>query len=149
MTEPRKLEVNQHEGRNLVTGTAVSIRGRGVLIIGASGSGKSALALQMMAYGAELIGDDRVVVRPSDGPARLCPPPVIGGRIEARGIGILDVPCSEANLTLVVDLDVVEIERLPEVRTIVVGDFEVPLLHKVESAHFPAAVWQYVLAQAP
>jgi len=39
--------------------TTVAVNGRGVMIRGASGSGKSALALQMIAMGAELVSDDR------------------------------------------------------------------------------------------
>ena len=40
--------------------TCIAWQGRGVLIRGPSGSGKSALALGLMAHGAVLVADDRV-----------------------------------------------------------------------------------------
>ncbi len=43
--------------------SAVAVDGRGCLITGASASGKSTLALEMIALGAELVADDRVDVR--------------------------------------------------------------------------------------
>ena len=46
--------------------TAVAVAGRGLLIRGASGSGKSGLALEMMARGAQLVSDDRVIVSDRD-----------------------------------------------------------------------------------
>ncbi len=39
--------------------SCVAYGGRGVLILGASGRGKSALALRLMALGAVLVADDR------------------------------------------------------------------------------------------
>ena len=42
--------------------TTVALAGQGVLILGPSGSGKSGLALQLMAMGAELVADDRTIV---------------------------------------------------------------------------------------
>ncbi|MCB2151511.1 MAG: hypothetical protein KDE06_10360, partial [Rhodobacteraceae bacterium] len=45
----------------------VSLEGRGVLVLGPSGSGKSALALQLMAHGCTLVSDDAVEVRDDDG----------------------------------------------------------------------------------
>ena len=60
-------------------GTCVAWGDDAALIIGASGRGKSALALQLMALGCVLVADDRVVVQ-ADG-ARLrasCPPAIVG-----------------------------------------------------------------------
>ena len=42
--------------------TCVAVDGRGLLILGPSGSGKSALALQLIALGAQLVADDRTRV---------------------------------------------------------------------------------------
>ena len=43
--------------------SAVALDGRALLIVGPSGSGKSALALRMMAHGATLVSDDLVEIR--------------------------------------------------------------------------------------
>ena len=69
---------------------------RGVLISGASGTGKSDLALRALRVGFELISDDytEVFVSQHRGKARLfaAPPATIRGRIEVRGQGILPHP---------------------------------------------------------
>ena len=46
-------------GETIVHASCVARDGRAVLIRGASGSGKSGLALQLMALGAGLVADDR------------------------------------------------------------------------------------------
>lgn len=97
--------------------TAVAVKGRGCLITGAAGTGKSTLALEMMALGAELVADDRVDLRREGDALVLSAPATIAGLIEARGAGILRVAaCAEARLALIVDLDDAEAERLPEAR---------------------------------
>jgi len=40
--------------------SCVRIRGKGVLLLGASGAGKSDLALEMIDGGAKLVADDRM-----------------------------------------------------------------------------------------
>lgn len=100
-----------------VHASAVAVAGRGCLITGASGAGKSTLALEMIALGAELVADDRVDLRRTGESLLLSPPPAIEGLIEARGAGILRLPCrAGVPLALVVDLDEAEPERLPEPR---------------------------------
>ncbi len=84
--------------RKMVNGTAIAIDGKAVLLTGAPGSGKSDLALRLIAGGALLIADDLVELRragdhllagfPGDAPAEL------RGRIEARGLGIVAVPAA-------------------------------------------------------
>jgi HPr kinase/phosphorylase len=126
--------------------SAVAVDGRGVLITGPSGSGKSALALELMGMGAQLVADDGVLLsRAPDGGVTARAPASIRGLIEARGVGLLraravdDVP-----LALVVDLSQVESDRLPPERTKTLLGTELPLLHKVESPHFSAAIRQYL-----
>ena len=58
--------------------------GQQLAVVGASGSGKSALALQMMAMGAMLIGDDQVRIKKAGEGLSLGQPPNIAGQIEAR-----------------------------------------------------------------
>ena len=43
----------------ILNASCVAWQGRGALILGRSGAGKSALALQLMALGADLVSDDR------------------------------------------------------------------------------------------
>jgi len=91
----------------------VAIGGRGVLIAGSSGSGKSDLALRLIDRGAALVGDDYVEVAARHGRLYAAPPERIAGRIEVRGIGIVESPyVAEAPLCLHVDLGQ-PTERLP------------------------------------
>lgn len=101
--------------------SCVAIDGRAVLIEGRSGSGKSDLALRLIDRGARLVSDDyTVLVRERD---RLLaqPPATIAGKIEVRGIGVVDMPHSErVPVALVVCLSE-QVERMPddgEIRTI-------------------------------
>ena len=81
------------EGRHAVLhGTFLHVHGIGVLIQGAAGAGKSALALELIARGHALVADDAVeFARPA--PAILVgrSPAVIEGYLETRGLGVLDV----------------------------------------------------------
>lgn len=123
----------------------VALGNRGVLILGASGTGKSALALQLMAIGCELVSDDRTALAARGDVVVAAAPLHIRGQIEARGVGILNAPArAAARLALVVDLDEAEGARLPPMRTYTLLGVELPLLHRVESPHFPAAILQYL-----
>ncbi|TNF62997.1 MAG: serine kinase [Rhodobacteraceae bacterium] len=125
--------------------SAVAWAGRGLLILGPSGAGKSALALQLMAWGAALVADDRTEVSRQDGRLWAKAPPAIAGMIEARGVGLLAAdPAGPVPLSLAVDLSATETERLPPLREITLLDTHLPLVHRVESGHFPAAVLQYL-----
>ncbi|MFZ1470135.1 MAG: HPr kinase/phosphatase C-terminal domain-containing protein [Paracoccaceae bacterium] len=129
--------------------TSVSAQGRGVLICGPSGSGKSALALQMMALGARLISDDQTEVYTTEAGLRLrCPSTAIRGLIEARGIGLLRVdPLPDAPLSLVVNLAQDETERLPPQRQVTILGQQLPLLLQVQNNHFPAALMVYLCGE--
>ncbi|ODT60588.1 HPr kinase/phosphorylase [Phenylobacterium sp.] len=61
---------------------------RGVLIEGASGAGKSDLALRALDHGFRLVADDRVVVWASGGALYGRAPDSLAGLMEARGIGV-------------------------------------------------------------
>lgn len=132
--------------RAVVHGTSVSFDRRALLIIGPSGSGKSGLALELMAYGAGLIADDRtLLIADPEGPPRAASPEAIRGKIEARGIGILAVtPAPPAPVAAIVDLGHTETERLPPPRTRCVMGYSIPLLHKGDTSHFSAAILQYL-----
>lgn len=130
-------------------GTAVALdKGRGVLLLGRAGSGKSGLALQLMAHGAQLIADDRVMLRDENGVLMARAPEAIKGKIEARGIGILPADAlSEGQLTLVVDLDQTSEARVPERREAWFGTARLPLISAVQHDYFAAALLQYLKSQ--
>lgn len=126
--------------------STVALEGRGVLILGASGSGKSALALELMALGAGLVADDRTEIAVRDGRLIASCPPAISGRIEARFVGILKAaPHPSVPLALAVDLDLTEQDRLPPLRQREIGGVKLSLLHKIEEGYFPAAIRQYLV----
>lgn len=85
--------------------SCVAIRGRGVLLLGASGAGKSDLALRLIDRGATLVGDDGIVVTAEGDRLIARPGPNIEGRIEVRGIGIVALPHAQAPLALALALD--------------------------------------------
>jgi len=93
--------------------SCVAIGGRGVLLTGGSGAGKSDLALRLIDRGAILVGDDGVVVAARDGRLHARPGSNIEGQIEVRGLGILAFPWKEAPIALAVALDQ-PVPRMPE-----------------------------------
>jgi len=85
--------------------TAVAIGGRGVLIQGPSGVGKSETALLLIDRGARLISDDRVALRRQGARLLAAPAPNIAGQIEVRNLGILGIdPLAECPVALLVML---------------------------------------------
>lgn len=129
----------------IVHASTVAHGGRAVLILGPSGSGKSGMALQLMAMGAALVADDRTVLF-RDGPLiRARAPAAIRGRIEARGVGILWAePQEDAPLALAVDLGQQEDARLPPHREMTLLGVALPLLYRIDAPHFCAAVLQWL-----
>ena len=116
-----------------VHGSCVSIKGRGVLLRGPSGRGKSDLALRLIDGGGRLVADDRVDLEEHGGRLKASSPRPIAGRLEVRGIGILEVESvAAAPLCLVVDLvEREDVERLPEPRADTFLGVDVPLIRLV------------------
>lgn len=100
--------------------SAVSVAGRGLLIVGAPGVGKTTLALEMVALGAMLIADDRVIISThQDRELVLSAPGNIAGLAEVRGFGLVQFAhADEVPLRLIADLDRAESQRLPPPRTV-------------------------------
>ncbi|MFN4130816.1 MAG: HPr kinase/phosphorylase [Paracoccaceae bacterium] len=126
--------------------TTVAFEGRGILLIGASGSGKSSLALRLMGIGAALVADDQTILTLHGTDVIATCPSAIAGMIEARGVGLLNAPhLVQATLSLVVDLDRVETDRLPDHRQITIMRQRLSLVLSNNSAHFPSSIKHYVL----
>ncbi len=114
-------------------GTCVAMKSRGLLIIGRSGSGKSAVALALLGLGCDLVCDDCVclsVEKRGEGGVEkseqtdviIATPParamgMAKPMIEARGIGLLNAPLTpltaKTRLIAVVDMDSASDSRLP------------------------------------
>lgn len=118
-----------HKNKKNVHGTAVSIDGKGLLILGQSGSGKSQLALALITHGAKLISDDQVILINTESEIILSAPKSISGKIEARFVGILKMPVLIAPLYLVIDLDQKELDRLPKKKFVTYFNKKIPALN--------------------
>ncbi len=108
--------------------TCILIRDCGVLITGASGAGKSSLAVRLMALAdrqglySALVGDDRVLLNAVGDRLIARPHPAIAGLIERRGSGL--VPCAfepSARLGLVIELVGGPLERMPDAKNLTIG----------------------------
>ncbi|WP_207100704.1 HPr kinase/phosphorylase [Paracoccus shandongensis] len=126
--------------------TTIALDGAGLLILGPSGSGKSSLALQLMAAGAMLVADDRTDLRrEGDAIIASCPPALLG-RIEARGVGILAAaPSGPVRLVQAVDLGAGSEDRLPQSRSYDVLGVGLPLVTAPYRPHLYAALRQLLL----
>src|SRR5579871_493921 len=90
-----------------------------VLLIGCSEAGKSDVALRLISMGAKLISDDQTALSEANGRLFAGAPPSLHGRMEIRGVGIVNVnPAPPAPVLLAVRLDEsAAIPRLPEPQT--------------------------------
>ena len=115
---------------SILHATCVSLQGRGVLICGKPGSGKSSLALCLIDRGAVLVADDQTSVI-QEGEALIAQaPPSHKGLMEVRGLGICSFSYQERTpLSLWVELcDENDVERLPQPAFIEYNTIEIPLL---------------------
>ena len=111
-------------------GTCVSVGGRGVLLLGPAGAGKSDLAARLVEAGAFVVADDQVILETREGALWASCPPPLHGLIELRGFGIVPVPCVEAApVVLAVSLRPgAVIEHLPEPAFLTVAGHKVRLM---------------------
>jgi serine kinase of HPr protein (carbohydrate metabolism regulator) len=119
----------------LVHATCVALRAgkrwQAVLLRGQSGAGKSDLALRLIDAGGRLVADDQTHLARAGRALIATPPPALAGMIEARGVGIIELPrgqlLARAPVALLVDLVLPDqIERLPEPAHETLHEVELP-----------------------
>jgi serine kinase of HPr protein (carbohydrate metabolism regulator) len=94
--------------------SSVAVDGRAILISGPSGSGKSDLALRLLDRGFTLVSDDQTIVRRDGDRLIASAPPTIAGKLEIRGIGIVELDhVEDSPVGLIVELTS-DIQRLPD-----------------------------------
>lgn len=100
---------------------------RGVLVEGASGSGKSDLMRRALDHGFRLVADDRVILWTSAGRLFGRAPDTLAGLIEIRGVGVLRMTALPlAEVALVVRTG--EADRAPEPAFADILGLQVPLV---------------------
>ncbi|WP_255569841.1 HPr kinase/phosphorylase [Actibacterium sp. 188UL27-1] len=121
--------------------STVAVAGKGLLILGASGAGKSALAIEMLALGAALVADDRTIVERCDTTLMARAPGPIRNLLEMRGIGLLTVPSMDQVVVhRAIDLDQIEVARLPQTYAIELLGVQLPLFRRPEGSHLASAL---------
>lgn len=94
--------------------SCVALDGRAVLITGISGSGKSDLSLRLIDRGFILVSDDQTIVRKSGEKLIATAPATIAGKLEIRGVGIVEMETvKDVQVVLIVELTS-DIQRMPD-----------------------------------
>ena len=113
----------------LVHASCVNFKGKGILILGKSGSGKSDLALRLIDAGGTLVSDDYVDVFSENKVLMAKVAHNISGMIEVRGVGLMKVvflPMTQLDLALEL-MQRNDIERHPEHRYFETDNIKIPL----------------------
>jgi HPr kinase/phosphorylase len=127
---PATLVCPSQGAATLLHASCVAWGESGVLLRGPSGSGKSDLALRLIEAGAILVGDDQIALARDGEAVAARPAATLAGLIEARGLGILELPYqASCRLALVVLLKPASlIERLPAPHRVELQGVELPAI---------------------
>lgn len=108
--------------------TTVSLDGRGVVLRGPSGSGKSDLAVRLINEGALLVADDQTVLFIEGGRLKAQPPIEIAGKMEIRGVGIIKLgPPAIVPVFLLIDMsDPADVPRMADFAPVELVGQQVP-----------------------
>ena len=109
--------------------TCVDINGSGVLIVGRSGSGKSSLAINLIALGSTLVADDQCEIVKKNNKLSVFKPTSLPSSIEIRGVGLVSVPMVvETSLDWVVNMDEAETQRMPDLQFTEIDGYRIPTI---------------------
>lgn len=125
--------------------TAVAIGGRGLLIEGSPGCGKTSLALALIDRGAMLIGDDGVRLENRDGTIIAHPPSQTRGKIEIRNVGLCETPCTSAPVALILSINPDAPRFVEKAQSIAVLDSAIPFLAFATGSTVDAIRTEYAL----
>ena len=109
--------------------TCVDINGSGVLIVGRSGSGKSSLAINLIALGSTLVADDQCEIVKKNNKLSVFKPTSLPSSIEIRGVGLVSAPMVvETSLDWVVNMDEAETQRMPDLQFTEIDGYRIPTI---------------------
>lgn len=128
----------------------MAVDGQGLLILGPSGSGKSSLAAQMIAFGAHLVSDDLTVLA-RNARGVICKRPELGPQaMELPGLGIIPARgVDAAPLTCCLLLQSARAERLPQPEQIEIFGIAVPVHRAVYAADLGAKMMVLMAGALP
>ena len=114
-----------------IHGTLISVDGKGVLLKGESGSGKSDLALRFIKNEkAKLVADDRVDIDISDNRVIGKAPLILKGKLEVRNIGIIEDVETINQVDVFLCVELVKnrecLDRLPQDEFEIILDKKIP-----------------------
>lgn len=128
--------------------SCVMIGRRALLIEGASGAGKSSLALALIDRGGVLVGDDGVLLDVDGDTLLASPHPNIAGKLEVRNLGIVDMPSVvAAPVALVLALDAQAPRFVSGAETAVRAGLPLPLIRLYPDTPVLALRAELALAQ--